>query len=464
MLNFQLSPEQQNIRKLAREFALKHVLPVATYYDHMDQTPVPVLKKAFEAGIINGNIPEKYGGKSYGTLEGVLVIEEIAAACPGIATSIFDNSLGMEPLSLCDNESVKQKYFPRIVKDFKLISFATSEPTMGSDVSGIRCLARKDGNDYILNGTKYWVTNGGLADYFSIFATTDPQSAHEGICAFLVEKNFEGVRVGKAIPKMGQRSSNTVGIHFDNVRVPEENVLAEPGEGFVLAMRTFSRTRPAIGAFAVGAARSAMEFAIDYAKKRRAFGANIADFQAIQFKIAEMYQKVETSRLLTWKAAWEADNAMDPTLSASIAKFYATEAAFQVADEALQIFGGYGYTRMYPIEKLFRDTRLFRIYEGTSEVQRMIVAGYALNTYKPVMPPLEDIAVHHERNPAEINQPGRPETTAWRCRICGYVHYGTEPPDFCPSCFFPGSAFKKTGTEENSEPQSGKGAQDPPSG
>ncbi len=464
MLNFQLTPEQQNIREKAREFARRHVLPVASYYDQVDKTPVPVLKKAFEAGIINGDIPEAYGGKGYGVLEGVLVTEEIAAACPGIATSIFDNSLGMEPLILCDNETAKRKYLPSIIKDFKLISFATSEPTMGSDVSGIRCLAKEDGDDYILNGTKYWVTNGGLADYFSIFATVDPKSAHQGICAFLVERDAKGVRVGKAIPKLGQRSSNTVGIYFDNVRIPKENVLAKPGDGFLLAMRTFSRTRPAIGAFAVGAARSAMEFAIEYAKKRRAFGTQIANFQAIQFKIAEMYQKVETSRLLTWKAAWEADKGMDPTISASIAKFYSTEAAFQVADEALQTFGGYGYTRMYPIEKLFRDTRLFRIYEGTSEVQRMIVAGYAMNTYQPVMPPMEEIFIHRDRNPDEINQPGKPETTAWRCRMCGYIHYGDEPPELCPYCFFPRSAFKSSRTEEKSDAQNTSPRQDPPSG
>jgi acyl-CoA dehydrogenase len=184
-----------------------------------------------------------------------------------------------------------------------------------------------------------------------------------------------------------------------------------------------------------------MEFATDYAKKRRAFGTNIANFQAIQHKIAEMYQKVETSRLLVWKAAWEADNRMDPTISASIAKFYATEAALEVANEALQIFGGYGYTKMFPIEKLLRDARLYRIYEGTSEVQRYIVSGYAMNVYQPVMPPLEDLPIHRERDPAELE--GKEDATAWRCRICGYVHYGDEPPDECPYCFFPQSAFKK---------------------
>ncbi len=440
MLNFQLSSQQQKLQKKAREFSLKEILPVAWYYDEIDETPLPVLKKAYEAGLINGDIPKKYGGKGWGLIEAVVITEEFAAACPGLATSIFDNSLGMEPLALSKNEALKKKYFAKIQDDFKLICFATSEPTMGSDVAGIRCKAERDGDDYILNGTKYWITNGGIADSMSIFATVDPDSQHEGICAFLVERDWPGVSIGRRIPKLGQRGSNTVGINLKDVRVPKENVMAPPGEGFVLAMQTFARTRPAIGAFAVGTARSAMEFATDYAKKRRAFGTKIANFQAIQHKIAEMYQKVETSRLLVWKAAWEADNNMDPTISASIAKFYSTETALEVANEALQIFGGYGYTKMFPIEKLLRDARLYRIYEGTSEVQRYIVSGYAMNAYQPVMPPLEDLPIHREKNPAEMEDK---DAATWRCRICGYVHYGDDPPDECPYCFFPKSAFKK---------------------
>lgn len=439
MLNFELSPEQLDLQKRAREFAVREILPVAWYYDENDETPLEVIKKAFDAGLINGDIPKKYGGRGLGLVDNVVLTEEFAAACPGLATSLFDNSLGMEPLRLSGNEALKQKYFARILNEFKLICFATSEPTMGSDVSGIRCRATRDGDDYILNGTKYWVTNGGLADYFSIFATTDPDAKHEGICGFLVEKQWEGVRIGRRIPKMGQRGSNTVGVHFKDVRVPGENTLAPPGEGFVLAMQTFAHTRPAIGAFAVGAARSAMEFAIDYAKKRRAFGTRIADFQAIQHKIADMFQKIETARLLVWRAAWEADQQRDPTIAASVSKLYATEAALEVANEALQIFAGYGYTRMFPIEKLLRDTRLFRIYEGTSEVQRLILSSYAMNAYRPAMPPLEELPMHLEKEP--VNR--EPGVGAWRCRICGHVHYGDDAPEECPYCFFPAEAFKK---------------------
>ncbi|UCC99776.1 MAG: acyl-CoA dehydrogenase family protein, partial [Phycisphaerales bacterium] len=330
-----------------------------------------------------------------------------------------------------------------IAREFKLICFATSEPTMGSDVSGIQCMAKEEDDFYVLNGTKYWVTNGGIADYMTIFATVDPEAKHNGICAFVVERNWEGVSSGKSIPKLGQRCSNTAALNFKNVKVPKENMLAPPGEGFVLAMRTFARTRPAIGAFAVGAARSAMEFAIDYAKRRRTFGTKISNFQAIQFKIAEMYQKVETARLLVWKAAWEADNGMDPTVSASISKFYATEAAQEVLSEALQIFAGYGYTKMFPIEKLLRDTRLFKIYEGTSEIQRLIVSGHALSTYQPAMPPLEDLPIQRTVNPEVMEGEAEKGKALWRCRMCGYVHYGKDAPEECPSCFFPKTAFKK---------------------
>ena len=444
MLDFSLTPEQEDLRQKARRFALEEVLPVAAYYDEIDQTPLPVIQKAYDEGIINIDIPKEYGGQGLGLLEATLVVEEIAAACAGTATSLFDNSLGMEPVLLSDNEALKKRYLPKVAHEFKKICFATSEPTMGSDVSGLRCRAVEDGDDYILNGTKYWITNGGLADYASVFATIDPKSKHEGICAFLVEMDWPGVRVGRTIPKMGQRCSNTVGINFKDVRVPKANMLAPPGKGFVLAMKTFARTRPTIGAFGVGAARSAMEHAIDYAKRRKAFGMPISGFQAIQFKLAEMYQKVETARLLTWQSAWESDQGKDANISASVAKMYATEAALEVANEALQVFAGYGYTKMFPVEKILRDVRLLRIYEGTSEVQRAVLAGYLLNAYKPVMPALEDLPLHRELDPLG----DKADQKAWRCRMCGHVHYGDEAPEECPYCFFPQSAFKEVKIKE----------------
>lgn len=447
MLSFNLTKTQMGLQKKARTFAIENVLPQAWYYDTKDETPVHILKEAFAKGLSHGDIPVQYGGRGFGIIEGCIVSEEISAACPGMATSIFDNSLGMEPLILSSNEKLKRKYLSRFAKEFKLISFATSEPTMGSDVSAIRCIAKPDGQDYILNGTKYWVTNGGIADYYSIFATIDPEKKHEGICAFFIDRKWPGVKVGRHIPKMGQRCSNTVGVHFDNVRVPQDHILADPGDGFRLAMNTFNRTRPVIGAFAIGAARSAMEYALEYTQKRQAFGQPIGNNQSIQFKLAEMYQKVETSRLLVLKAAWESDKGMDLTLNASISKFYATEACIEVVDEALQILGGYGYTKMFPVEKLYRDTRLLRIYEGTSEIQRMVVAGYIMSGYKPSMPPLEDLPLHYEHNPLEFPAAGGKKAKTWRCRICGHVHYDTDPPKECPYCFFPGTAFKQIDTD-----------------
>ena len=443
MLDFTLSPEQLDLQKRARRFAKEVVLPAAWHYDEKDELPLWVLKKASDAGIMNSDIPKEYGGAGLGLVEGAIVTEEIAAACPGLATSIFDNSLGFEPIVISGNEHLKKKYLPEIAKNFKQICFATSEPMMGSDVAGIQCRAEKDGDDYMLNGTKYWITNSAVADYMTIFATVDPEKKHDGICAFIVEKDWEGVRVGRHIPKLGQRTSNTAGIHLADVRVPSENMLAPPGEGFILAMKTFSRTRPIIGAFAVGAARSAMEYAIDYAKKRKTFGSKLHSYQATQFKLAEMYQRVETSRLLVLKGAWEADNGMDPTITASIGKFYATESAMQVLNDALQIFGGYGYTKMFPVEKLVRDTRLFTIYEGTSEIQRMVVAGYLLSAYEPVMPPIEDVPVllgAEQPFDADGNPSGE---AAWRCPLCGYVHYGEKHPEECPYCFVAGKGFKK---------------------
>ena len=441
MLDFTLTEEQAELQQKARAFAMKEILPVAWYYDERDETPMPVLEKAFQAGLMNGGIPRAFGGRGLGLVEAALLTEEFAAACSGLATTIFDNELGMEPILLSKNEQAKERYLPKIAKDFKLCCFATSEPTMGSDVAGIRCLATPDGDGFRLNGTKYWITNGGIADYMSVFATADPKARHSGICAFVVERDWEGVTIGRRIPKMGQRCSNTVGINFKNVYVPKENILAEPGRGFVLAMKTFARTRPIIGSFGVGAARAAMEYALDYAKKRKAFGMVINNYQGIQFKLAEMFQKVETARLLTWKAAWESDRGRDATLPASIAKLYATEMALEVANEALQIFGGYGYTKMYPVEKILRDVRLLRIYEGTSEVQRVILAGYLLNSYEAGLPSLEDLPLHRDFDPLDPKDP-RQGQKIWRCRICGHVHYGDEAPDECPYCFFPKSAFK----------------------
>ncbi len=385
-MDFMLTEELKALQKKAREFAIREVLPVSGKYDESEEFPLPVIKKAWEQGLLNLGIPKKYGGLGYGLLSSCIVVEEISSACPGIATSIFDNNLGAEPILIGGNEEQKQRILSELVNTFKLIAFATSEPMMGSDVAGMKCKAEKDGDEYILNGNKFWITNGGYADYITVFATIDPEQKHKGIAAFIVDTKSEGVKLGKHIPKLGQRSSNTVSVGLKDVRIPKENVLAKPGRGFVLAMQTFAHTRPAIGAFAIGCARSAMEYSIDYAQKREAFGRLIGNYQVIQEKIANMYKDIEAARLLTYKAAWEADQGMDNNLSSSVAKAFASDVAMNVTTEAIQIFGGYGYLRTYPVEKLFRDAKLYQIYEGTSEIQRIVISRFVMKGYEHAMP------------------------------------------------------------------------------
>jgi len=385
-MDFTLTEDQKLLQKKAREFAINEVLPVARKYDESEEFPLPVIKKAWEEGLLNLGIPKEYGGTGLGLLCSCLVVEEISSACPGIATSVFDNNLGAEPIVIGGNKEQKERILTELMNEFKLIAFATSEPTMGSDVAGMQCRAEKDGDEYILNGNKFWITNGGYADYITVFATSDPEKKHKGIAAFIVDTKSEGVNLGKHIPKLGQRSSNTVSVGLKNVRIPKENVLAKPGRGFVLAMQTFAHTRPAIGAFAVGCARSAMEYSIDYAQKRETFGRPIGNYQVIQEKIANMYKDIEAARLLTYKAAWEADQGMDNNLSSSIAKAFASDVAMNVTTEAVQIFGGYGYLRTYPVEKLFRDAKLYQIYEGTSEIQRIVISRFVMKRYEHAMP------------------------------------------------------------------------------
>ncbi|MFW9988560.1 MAG: acyl-CoA dehydrogenase family protein [Candidatus Odinarchaeota archaeon] len=385
-MEFMLTEEQKALQKKTREFAINEVLPVSQKYDESEEFPLPVIKKAWEEKLLNLGIPKQYGGPGFGLINSCIVVEEISSACPGIATSIFDNNLGAEPIVIGGNEEQKQRILAELINEFKLIAFATSEPSMGSDVAGMKCKAEKDGDEYILNGNKFWITNGGYADYITLFATVDPEKKHKGICAFIVDTKSEGVKLGKQIPKLGQRSSNTVSVGLKNVRIPKENVLAKPGRGFVLAMQTFAHTRPAIGAFAVGCARSAMEYSIDYAQKREAFGRPIGNYQVIQEKIANMYKDIEAARLLTYKAAWEADQGMDNNLSSSIAKAFASDVVMNVTTEAIQIFGGYGYLRTYPVEKLFRDAKLYQIYEGTSEIQRIVISRFVMKQYEHAMP------------------------------------------------------------------------------
>lgn len=384
MIDFSLSDDQKKLQLKAREFAINEIIPVSRKYDQSGEFPQEVLQKAFDQGLMNTIFPQKIGGSGLGILDTCLIVEETAAADPGITTSLFDNCLGAEPILIGGTEEQIDRFLKPLTEELKFIAFATSEPGMGSDVAGLSATARLESDEIILNGRKMWVTNGGVASLLSTFCRLEGTKRHEGITGVVVPMGTEGVKIGKPISKMGHKASNTVMVRFDEVRIPVENILGEPGMGFPIAMQTFAHTRPTIGAFACGMSRAAMEYAIAYAKRRKAFESEIANFQAIQFMIADMKIHYEAARLLTWKSAWEADLGRDNTISASIAKVIGTDYGMRTASDALQIFGGYGYTTNYLIEKLFRDAKLYQIYEGTSQIQRMVIGRYLLTKYNPI--------------------------------------------------------------------------------
>lgn len=385
MIDFSLTQEQQELQNKAREFAQEYMIPYASYYDETGEFPMPIIKKAWESGLMNLTIPKEFGGPGLGLIDACIVVEELAAGCAGMTTSIFANSLGPEPIMVGGTKEQKEKYLRPLIDEPKLAAFACSEPGMGSDVAGIKTTVKKEGDSYILNGSKFWITNAPYADYFTVFASMDPSKRHKALCAFIVDADTSGVKTGRPVEKMGHRASSTSSVMFRDAKIPAENLLGTEGGGFRIAMKTFAMTRPAIAAFATGLARSAMEYARDYVNKREAFAKKLKEFEVIQFKLAEMYMKVETSRLLYMKAAWTADMSSDATIPASVAKAYATDAAMWVASESLQVHGGYGYIKQFPIEKIFRDSKLYQIYEGTSEIQRLILGRYMLDGYEPAM-------------------------------------------------------------------------------
>jgi acyl-CoA dehydrogenase len=399
MVDFNLTKEQIDLQNRARKFAQEYMIPYAHYYDKTGEFPRSIIKKCWEAGLMNLAIPEEYGGLGLGAIEQCITVEEMAAGCAGMTTSIYVNSLGAEPILIAGNDEQKEKYLRPLIKDLKFVSFACSEPGMGSDVAGIKTRVEKDGDHYILNGSKFWITNAPHADYFTVFASLDPSQRHKALCAFIVDADTPGVKTGRPVEKMGHRASTTSSVMFRDAKVPAENLLGEEGKGFRVAMQTFSKTRPSIAAFATGLARSAMEYAREYVNRREAFNQKLRDFQAIDFKLADMYANIEAARLLYLKAAWAADNGMDPTIPASVAKVMATETAMEVAHQAVQVHGGYGYIDQYPVEKLFRDAKLYEIYEGTSEIQRLVISRYVLDGYKPAM---EKIPKWYNKSPPDF--------------------------------------------------------------
>ncbi|MGY5863399.1 MAG: acyl-CoA dehydrogenase family protein [Candidatus Thorarchaeota archaeon] len=398
MVDFKLTDDQLELQNKAKQFAQEYMIPYAHYYDKSGEFPRPIIQKCWEEGLMNLSIPKKYGGLGLGSIEQCIAVEEMAAGCAGMTTSIYVNTLGAEPILVAGTDEQKEKYLHPLTEELKFASFACSEPGMGSDVAGIQTRVRKEGSNYVLNGSKFWITNAPHADYFTVFASLDPTKRHKALCAFIVDADTPGVKTGRPVEKMGHRASTTSSVIFRDAKVPEENILGSEGKGFGIAMKTFAMTRPSIAAFATGLARAAMEYARDYVNKREVFAQKLREFEVIQFKLAEMYMKIEASRLLYLKAAWTTDNVGDATVPASVAKAFATDVAMETASEALQIHGGYGYIDQYPLEKLFRDAKLYQIYEGTSEVQRLILGRHVLSGYEPAM---EKIPKWYNKNPPE---------------------------------------------------------------
>ncbi len=374
MIGFTLSDEQKALKDLAHKFSEQEIIPRAPKHDETGEFPHEVVKKAREVGLMNLDIPEEYGGPGVGLFDECLVAEELHWGCSGMAASIGLNALAALPVMKAGTDEQKKKYLNRLTRDKQLAAYCVTEPSGGSDVAGMLTTAKKNGNDYVLNGQKAFITNATYSNFYIVFAYTDKEKKHKGMSAFIVERESPGLKVGRKLDKMGQRASDTAEIFFEDVKVPAENLLGQEGDGFKLAMMAFDSSRPGVGIAAVGVARRAMECALKYAQERTSFGMPIYAYQGINFMIADMAMKVEAARLLCWESAWMLDNGIKNTKVASFAKAYASDICMEVATNAVQVYGGYGYSKEYPVEKLMRDAKVFQIYEGTSQIQRLIIA------------------------------------------------------------------------------------------
>jgi len=379
VLNFSLSEEHKALVDTAKRFTKEKIIPIAAECDHASKFPMDVFKQAWELGLVNPCVPEEYGGAGMGELENALITEQLAYGCAGIQTSITANQLALTPIKLGGNDDQKKRYLGLLTSEPVMASYATSEPDAGSDVAGLKTRFTKHGDDYVLNGQKCWITNAGLARFYVIFATSDPAKKHKGMAAFIVDRDAPGLRVGKKEDKLGQRASDTCVIHLDDVVVPAKNLLAPEGQGFKLAMETFNQTRPDIAAGATGLMQRCLDESVNYAKERKTFGVPIAQHQLVQAMIAEMAIRIEGTRLLYMKAAWALDNGVRDPMTSAIAKAYGADSAMQTAIDAVQVFGGNGYVKEYPVEKLMRDAKVLQIYEGTSQIQRIVIAKQVLS-------------------------------------------------------------------------------------
>jgi acyl-CoA dehydrogenase len=377
-MDLSFSEEQQALAQTARDFTRKEIIPRAGHFDETGEFPKEILKKAWDTGLMNVEIPEQYGGLGGTCLDNCLVQEEVSFGCSGINTSMAANCLGATPLLVAGSEEQKQKYLTRLTKEYSFCAYCCSEPDAGSDVAGMRTRVTKHGDEYVLNGQKRWITNGGVAGWYTVFATFDPALKHKGIACFVVDASTPGVKAGRKENKMGQRASNTTDVIFEDVKLPKTALVGPEDGGFKIAMRTFDKSRPWIAATAAGVIRRSLEESRAYSLERKTFGVPIAQHQAVQFMLAEMAIAYEATRLLTHKAAWMVDKGDLSSIVSSYAKAYGADAAMRCSTDAVQIFGGYGYTKEYPVEKLMRDAKLLQIYEGTSQIQRIVIARNVL--------------------------------------------------------------------------------------
>jgi acyl-CoA dehydrogenase len=382
MIEFTLTEEQRAMREVAHDFAQKEIRPVAWEYDREGTWPAGIIEKAWEVGLMNSVVPAAYGGAGAGYVDEVVMAEELGWGDAAIATTLGANGLASTPVLLGGSEETKRRFLGRLTEAPLLASYALTEPEAGSDVAAIRTTAVRRGDKWVINGSKQFITNGGHADWYTVFAKTDRDAGHRGISAFVVERD-ETVIVDKHEDKMGLRASDTAAITFNETEVPISSLLGKENHGFKLAMMTFDRTRAGIAAMATGLARAAFEFAVEYSQERIQFGVPIAMHQAIQFMIADMATAIEASRLLTWHSAALLDSGKSNTLASSHAKRFAADAAMKVTEDAVQVYGGYGFIKDYPVEKLMRDAKIMQLYEGTSQIQRLVIARETLLPHRP---------------------------------------------------------------------------------
>ncbi len=382
MISFSLTEEQEALQAMAREFAEKEMKPNAAKYDQEEEFPEDIMKKAFEVGFLTCKIPKKYGGEELGDVDTVVMSEELAAGCVGMYTTMMVNALAYTPIILFGTDEQKKKFLTPHTEKMSFASFCLTEREAGSDAGALKTTAKKVGSEYIINGSKCFISNAGIASLYVVFANSNPDKGMRGLSAFIVPREAPGLTIGKVEDKMGQRASNTAEVIFEDVKVPEENILGKEGIGFIIAMKTLDKTRAPVGAAGVGVAKAALQYAIEYAKTRIQFGKPIALFQHIAFQIAQMAMEINAARHLVWHAAWLLDQGKPCGKESAMAKAYGSDVAMRVTTEALQILGGYGYMKDFPMEKLMRDAKLLQIYEGTNEIQRMVISREVIGPIK----------------------------------------------------------------------------------